>query len=280
MLEVNKILVTEEKEDLKEYRAKHVPIKRSDFEDSIRYASYIQSALLPPIKVLFRQFPNSFIYFEPKNMISGDFYWFTQKQNTFYIAVADCTGHGVPGALMSIMGITFLNEIVNRDCVPKANVFLNIMREKVMKALHQTGDNDQKDGMDIALCIIDLKNHQLQFSGAYNPLYIIRDQKLIEIKGDRMPIGIHAVEETSFKNNYFDLQKDDQLYLFSDGYVDQFGGAEGKKFKHRRLKKMLIDISNSPMFKQYQILHETFYDWKEDLDQIDDVSFIGFKYNK
>jgi serine phosphatase RsbU (regulator of sigma subunit) len=252
--------------------------QQKEFEDSIRYASYIQSAILPPIRALFKEFPDSFIYFEPRSLVSGDFYWYTRKKDLFFIAVADCTGHGVPGALMSILGMTFLNEIVNMDPIPKANNILNIMREKVMKALHQTGENDQKDGMDIALCIVNTQTHELQYSGAYNPLYIVRDTKLIEFKADRMPVGIHAIEETSFSNNCFTLSKGDQLYMFTDGYVDQFGGPEEKKFKYRRLKKLLIDISTKPMFKQYQILHDTFYDWKDEFEQIDDVLFIGFKY--
>ena len=280
MLNINKNVLTEEnmpKSML--WRNDQYKKQQKELEDSIRYASYIQSAILPPIKMLFKEFPDSFLYFEPKNMVSGDFYWFMKKRDLFFIAVADCTGHGVPGAFMSILGMTFLNEIVNQDKVPRANNILNIMREKVMKALNQTGgNNDQKDGMDIALCIINTSTNELQYAGAYNPLYIIRNKKLNEIKGDRMPIGIHAVEESPFNNHYFQLKANDQLYLFTDGYVDQFGGPEQKKFKYRRLKKLLVDISEKPMFKQYQILHDTFYDWKDEFDQIDDVLVLGFKY--
>ena len=282
MLQNNKNVMIGEKKDLRaEWHHQRYEKQRRELEDSIRYASYIQSAILPSIRTLFKEFPDSFIYFEPKNMVSGDFYWFAKKRNQFFIAAADCTGHGVPGAFMSILGMTFLNEIVNQDCVNKANTILNVLREKVMKALHQTGENnDQKDGMDMALCVINFDTDELQFAGAYNPLYIIRDKKLIEFKADRMPIGIHAVEETPFKNNVFELKANDQLYIFTDGYVDQFGGPEEKKFKNRRFKKLLLDISARPMFKQYQILHDTFYEWKDDHDQIDDVLIMGLKYDK
>ena len=282
MFNINKNIITGEKlEKRYSWSEDEYILQKKELEDSIRYASYIQTAILPPIKNLFKEFPDSFLYFEPKNMVSGDFYWYTRKKDLLYIAVADCTGHGVPGAFMSILGMTFLNEIVNQERIPSASNILNMMREKVMKALHQTGENsEQKDGMDIALCIINTTTNELQYAGAYNPLYIIRDKKLIEIKADRMPIGIHAIEETPFKNNNFNLQSDDQLYLFTDGYVDQFGGPEEKKFKNRRLKKLLIDISEKPMYKQYQILHDTFYDWKESFDQVDDVLIMGIKYSK
>jgi len=282
MLQTNKNVLISEKEDKRiAWHNKQYEKQRRELEDSIRYASYIQSAILPPIRTLFKEFPDSFIYFEPKNMVSGDFYWFVKKRNQFFIAATDCTGHGVPGAFMSILGMTFLNEIVNQECVYKASTILNLMREKVMKALNQTGENnDQKDGMDIALCIINTDTDEIQYAGAYNPLYVIRGKKLIEFKADRMPIGIHAIEESPFKNNVFKLQSNDQLYIFTDGYIDQFGGPEEKKFKNRRFKKMLLDISSKPMFKQYQILHDTFYEWKDEHDQVDDVLIIGIKYNK
>ena len=279
MLHINRNILTRENVIDKEWQKDLFDRQRREMEDSIRYASYIQSAILPPIKMLFKQFPDSFIYFEPKNMVSGDFYWFTKRKEYFYIAAADCTGHGVPGAFMSILGMTFLNEIVNRECVMRAGNILNSMREKVMKALNQTGENsDQKDGIDIALCIINTESHELQYAGAFNPLYIIRESELIEFKADKMPIGIHAVEEYPFTTNSFQLKENDILYLFSDGYVDQFGGPEEKKFKYGRFKKLLVEIAEEPLYKQYQVLHDTFYDWKDQYDQIDDVLIIGIKY--
>lgn len=255
--------------------------QQKELEDSIKYASYIQSAILPPIRTLFNEFEDSFIYFEPRNMVSGDFYWFAKKKDLFFIAAADCTGHGVPGAFMSILGMTFLNEIVNQDRIPRASNILNLMREKVMKALHQTGENsDQKDGMDIALCIIDRSVDEIQYAGAFNPLYIIRNESLIEFKGDKMPIGIHAVEEVPFKNHTYPLEEGDSIYLFTDGYIDQFGGPNDKKFKNGRLKKLLLNISTKPMVQQYQILHDTFYDWKDEQEQIDDILIMGIHYKK
>jgi serine phosphatase RsbU (regulator of sigma subunit) len=282
MLQINKSVFTDyksEKETL--LKINQYEKQKLELEDSIRYASYIQSAILPPIKNLFKEFPESFIYFEPKEMVSGDFYWFTRKKDLFFIAVADCTGHGVPGAFMSILGITFLSEIVNQNNIPKANNVLNSLREKVMKALHQNGEMcSQKDGINMAMCIINTTTNELQYAGAYNPLYIIRGNRLEEIKADRMPVGIHAVEETPFKNNYYNLREGDQLYLFTDGYVDQFGGPDEKKFKYRRFKKLLIDIAAKPMLKQYQILHDTYYEWKDQFEQIDDVLVIGLKYSR
>ena len=247
--------------------------------DSIQYASYIQSAIMPLSGNLSKIFPESFILFQPKNVVSGDFYWFLKRRNTIIITAADCTGHGVPGAFMSILGMTFINDIINRDCTFTANGILNQLRERVMKALHQTGEGgEQKDGMDIALCIIDKELHELQFAGAFNPLYLFRKDKFIEIKGDRMPIGVHATEEISFTNHVIKLQNNDIIYLFTDGYSDQFGGPKEKKFKYIHFKKLLHDIKDMPMEKQKQTLFDTFTEWKEYRDQVDDILIMGFKY--
>ncbi|KPK82511.1 MAG: hypothetical protein AMS27_14480, partial [Bacteroides sp. SM23_62_1] len=222
-------------------------------------------------------FPESFILFLPRDIVSGDFYWICRKKHTIVIVAADCTGHGVPGAFMSILGVSFLNEIVSRD-IPRANIILNRLRENIMKSLHQTGDiYEHKDGMDIALCICDLEKRELQFSGAFNPMYLIRDGELNEVRGDKMPIGIAPTEEKSFTNHVLDLRKNDLIYIFSDGFADQFGGPEDRKFRYRPFKELLVRIHKQDMGKQKKLLEQKFYNWKGEVDQVDDILIIGFK---
>ena len=247
-------------------------------EESLQYASSIQSALLPDLRYFYKLFPESFVFFKPRDIVSGDFYWYARKGERVAITAADCTGHGVPGAFMSMLGISFLNEIVSKN-IPTANTILNRLRENVMKALHQTGGKlENKDGMDIALCVIDLGEMKLEFSGAFNPLYMIRDGVLIETRGDKMPIGVNAIAEKSFSNNIIDLQKGDLVYLFSDGYPDQFGGSDDKKFKYANLKKLLVKNSKKSPETQKKELERSFIRWKSDAEQVDDVLIIGIKF--
>jgi serine phosphatase RsbU (regulator of sigma subunit) len=196
-----------------------------------------------------------------------------------FIAVGDCTGHGVPGAFMSLLGITFLNEIISRRNYTHAASILNQMREHVMHALSQTGeDSEQKDGIDLALCVVDTSKNRLDFAGAFNPVYIVRNQELTEISGDIMPVGIGAEEERSFTNHVFDLEDQDTLYLFSDGYVDQFGGPSGKKFKYGPFRELLTNGSQLSMSDQKLRIKQTFDSWKGNLHQLDDVLVCGFRY--
>ncbi|NIA12117.1 MAG: SpoIIE family protein phosphatase [Nitrospiraceae bacterium] len=252
--------------------------QRNEIIESIQYASLIQTSLLPQKKLIDKVFPRNFVLYVPKNIVSGDFYWLVTKENKAYFAVADCTGHGVPGALMSILGISFLNEIVTvRENLP-ANRILNLLREMVMKALHQTGDSTEAmDGMDIALCIYDKGKNVLQYAGANNPLYIVRQDVVIEYKPDRMPIGVSGVEEQPFINHYIALKKNDNLYLFSDGYVDQFGGSEGKKFKSDPFRTLLLKMQSVPMKAQKKILLDSFEEWKGQYIQVDDILVMGIK---
>jgi serine phosphatase RsbU (regulator of sigma subunit) len=251
--------------------------QQKELTESLEYAGSIQSALLPDMRYFKKAFPDSFVLFKPRDVVSGDFYWFSRKGNYVAIAAADCTGHGVPGAFMSILGMSFLNEIVSK-CIPQANTILNRLRENVMKALHQTGDiGEHKDGMDIALCVIDLEERDLQFSGAFNPLYLIRNAELTETRGDKMPIGVNAVIEKSFSNYKVKLQEGDIIYIFSDGYADQFGGEDEKKFRYRTLKELLVRIHRKPMDMQKNELERIFSKWKGDLEQVDDVLIIGIK---
>ena len=192
--------------------------QKKQITDSIEYASRIQTAVLPPGEYISKLIPEHFILYKPRDIVSGDFYWITHKDEKIVIAAVDCTGHGVPGAFMSMLGFAFLNEIVNKNTELKASTILNQLRDYVKESLHQTGKDDEtKDGMDIALCIIDPENLRLQYSGAYNPLYLIRNDNFISLKADRMPIGIHIIEKESFTNHEIDIQTGDVVYMFTDG---------------------------------------------------------------
>ncbi len=255
--------------------------QKRELTESLKYASYIQKALLPNEMVISRYFPEHFLLYMPRDIVSGDFYWLSRKKNQLYFAMADCTGHGVPGAFLSILGISFLNQIVDRNENYTAATILNSLREYIMKALHQTGDiYEQKDGIDMAFCRIDLETNILHFAGAFSPLYIIKNEnQLIEVPGDKMPIGVAAEEETTFKNHEIELQEGDLIYLFSDGYVDQFGGAEGKKFKYRPFRNILLNNCKYSLEVQKQKLLDKHTEWRGKLSQLDDISIFGFRYH-
>ena len=250
--------------------------KNKDITDSINYAKNIQEALLPTSSD-FNAFPESFVFFKPRDIVSGDFYWIRQKKNILYVSAADCTGHGVPGAFMSMLGIAFLDEISNKyDNLP-ANEILSKLRQNVILSLHQTGkEGESKDGMDLALCKIDLENKYFEFSGANNPLYLIRNNELIEFKGDKMPIGFHF-RTGEFTNYKKDFLPEDRLYIFSDGFADQFGGSKGKKFKYKPFKNLLLKINQYPMEQQRTIIQNTLKDWTKGYSQLDDILIIGIK---
>jgi serine phosphatase RsbU (regulator of sigma subunit) len=255
--------------------------QRNRIAESLQYARVIQKAVLPKEEQVKKVFPNHFVLLLPKDILSGDFYWIHKNGNQICFAVADCTGHGVPGAMMSVMGISFLNELVVRSCDFKANRLLNQLREKVMKALGQTGAGDvSEDGMDIAMCIIDDEDDTLQYSGAYNPLYIVRKGELIIFSPDHMPVGVHIMEEKSFTNHEIKLEEGDIIYLFSDGYPDQVGGPQNKKFMYNNFRNLLLDIYNYPMDKQVDILKSTLAKWMGSRKQIDDILVMGVKYSR
>ncbi len=247
--------------------------------DSIEYAKRIQSALFPQDKFLTKTLNEYFIYMKPKNIVSGDFYWVSEKEDKIIITVSDCTGHGVPGAFMSMLGIAFLNEIVNKSKTIQANEILDQLRENIIESLHQEyGVRGSKDGMDMALCVIDKKTKKMQFAGAYNSVFILRNKELHEIKADKMPIGIHAVKvNKGFSNHNFSLERGDTLYLFSDGYVDQFGGEKGAKFKQKTFKELLVKIVDMPMDKQKLEIEENMIQWQRDYSQLDDMMIMGMK---
>jgi serine phosphatase RsbU (regulator of sigma subunit) len=246
---------------------------------SINYASRIQAALLPQKEVLNKTLPDHFILFLPRDIVSGDFYWASQTDQKIIFCAADCTGHGVPGAFMSMLGITFLDEIVNQRNVQAVNEILNNLRKEVIKALKQTGkEQEQKDGMDIALCKYDKESGKLEFAGAYNPIYFIRNEELEEFKADRMPIGYLEDIPQSFQSQTIQIKKGDTVYLFSDGYADQFGGPDGKKYKYGTLKEFLLKIHKQPMSEQKTLLEKNFRSWKGNRDQIDDIILMGVRF--
>lgn len=253
--------------------------QRKELLSSIKYASFIQEAILPDQSYLDKVLNEYFILYLPRDIVSGDFYFCTKIENFVIVAAGDCTGHGVPGALMSIMGASFLNDILSGRGPWKASRILNLLRERVMKALHQTGSEDEnRDAIDMALCVFNEENGELQYSGANNPLYHIRNGKLTEIKADKMPVGINAIDEESFSNHTIRLISDDMIYIFSDGYPDQFGGKYDKKFKYTPLKELLIGISGKELQLQGDILKQRLYSWKGKNEQVDDILIFGIKF--
>ena len=252
--------------------------QRKELHASIQYASFIQHAMQPEMKDMNKLLHDFFILHMPRDIVSGDFYYCSSVEHYTVMAAGDCTGHGVPGALMSIMGISFLNEILSGAGPWKASRILNLLRERIMRALHQTGrDEENKDGIDMALCVFNQENGELQYAGANNPLYHVRKGKLTEIKADKMPVGVNAIDEASFTNHTIRIISDDMIYIFSDGYADQFGGPRGKKYKYGPLKKLLADVSQLPMDQQHDRLQEEILEWKGDLDQVDDILIFGVR---
>lgn len=271
------ILLEEQNIEIKHQRDM-IFVQKQEITDSIHYAKRIQTAILPPDRILEKNLTDHFILYRPRDIVSGDYYWMTETGDKTIVLAADCTGHGVPGAFMSMLGVSFLNEIVNKQGVSKPNLILNELRRNIVDALHQTGkEGEAQDGMDVAVICIDHKNMKAEFAGAYNPMYLIRNTELTEYDADRMPIGIHIKGGTEFTNKELDIQKGDLMYIFSDGYVDQFGGDKSKKFMAKRFKDLLISIFNEPLEKQAKILNTTIDKWKGNIEQIDDILVIGLK---
>jgi serine phosphatase RsbU (regulator of sigma subunit)/tetratricopeptide (TPR) repeat protein len=246
--------------------------------DSIHYARRIQYAILPPPEIIDNLLPQNVIVFRPRDIVSGDFYWLSKSHGRIICIAADCTGHGVPGALMSMLGIAFLNEIVSRNPKIKAGEILGELRKYIVKYLHQNQNiGESKDGMDASLLVFDEEMKSVEYAGANNPLIIVRDGILTEYKPDKMPIGIHQNFNQPFTNHEIDLVKGDMLYIFSDGYVDQFGGPDGKKFMIRNLKKLLLEIHSDDMKTQKHSIEGILNTWMGDLDQVDDILLMGIR---
>lgn len=254
--------------------------KNKDITDSIRYAKRIQNAILPPDEMIRQTLRDAFIFFRPKDIVSGDFYWVAIKNNKTLFAAVDCTGHGVPGAFMSIIGHNSLDKIINESNISKPGEILDELNKSVSNTLRQKGeDSAVKDGMDISLISLDLENMKLEYAAAHNSMYLIRNNELIETKADKFAIGSFVKQENrNFKNHEIDIQKGDVIYVFSDGYADQFGGESGKKFKYRPFKDLLLSIHKQPVEQQKRQLESVFVDWIAGVhEQIDDVLIIGVK---
>lgn len=252
--------------------------KNKDILDSINYAKRIQSAILPADNIVSGLLPDNFIVYKPKDIVSGDFYWVSQSDHKVMIAAVDCTGHGVPGALLSMIGHNALNKAVNQDGLTRPDEILTSMHHEVVATLGQDGRTDLKDGMDIALCTYHQKLGTLEFAGAFNPVFIVRkDGSLQEIKGDRYAIASAGAGEKGFTHHTVQLEKDDVFYLLSDGFSDQFGGKDGKKFKVSRIKELLASIHYKPMQEQREVIERTIEEWRGNLEQIDDIMVIGVR---
>ena len=247
--------------------------KNQDITDSINYAKRIQAAILPANQQIIDSFKESFILYLPKDIVAGDFYWLEKTKDTTLFAVADCTGHGVPGAMVSVICNNGLNRSVREYNITQPSKILDKTREIVIQEFAKSKE-DIQDGMDIALCSI--KGNKLNFSGAHNPLIVIRNKEVIQIKADRQPIGSYIKPE-DFTNHSIDIQKDDMIYIFTDGFADQFGGEKGKKYRLKNLLTLLINISTKPLKEQHTILKEEFSSWKGSQDQIDDVCIMGVR---
>lgn len=246
--------------------------------DSIRYAERIQAAILPPVNILKEHLSDHFILFKPRDIVSGDYYWVREKDEKLLIAVADCTGHGVPGGFLSMLGIASMNEIVNRSKELDPGKILEQLREVVIRSLHQTGSRDEaQDGIEIALCVIDLKKRVMEYSGANRPLYLVREGVVQHFRPDRMPIGIYEQEPAPFSTHTIKLKKGDSIYLFSDGYVDQLGGKHRKTFRAINFRKLLLEIQDHQMDKQREILLEKLAAWQGSVEQIDDILVMGIR---
>jgi len=272
--------------------------KNKDITDSINYARRIQAAMMPSDKIIKSFIPNSFIYYRPKDIVSGDFYWGVSEGGRAIIAAADCTGHGVPGAFMSMISISALNKIVKENRILDPASILNELRDDIIEDLTQGtgGESDTKDGLDIALLSIEFKKQIVDYAGAYNSLFIIKDHdiveddinydfkytlfknRLIEVKADRMPIGISERMNQKFNTRRVELEKGDLLIISTDGYIDQFGGEKGGKLMSRRFKEILLELPNNNPNSAYKILNDRFLEWRGDHKQIDDVLVIGISF--
>jgi PAS domain S-box-containing protein len=255
--------------------------KNKDITSSIEYAQRIQEAILPSEKLIGKGFLQHFVMYIPKDIVSGDFYWFAEKNEHALIAAVDCTGHGVPGAFMSIIGYSNLNQIVIEQGITQPDTILNKLDKQVSEVLKQKEENSQsRDGMDVALCSLNVYEKTLSYAGAYRPLILIRDGELMEFKGNSFPIGgnFKYKKEKVFTQHEIKLQEGDTLYIYSDGYPDQFGGPENRKFTTKRFKKLLLEMQAQDLNQQKSALNQTFIEWKEDYRQMDDILIIGLRF--
>jgi serine phosphatase RsbU (regulator of sigma subunit) len=253
-------------------------LRDKNITDSLVYAQRIQEALLPSEEYFRSHFTDSFIFFKPKDIVSGDFFWIGEKGDNVFVVAADCTGHGVPGALMSMIGLEIIEKTINDDNIELPSQILDVLNKGLEKTFSREKNIGTiiRDGMDIGLCVIDKKAKKLTYAGAFFPLYLIRNDSLIEIKGDKIIIGMNP-ERIAYKDSEISLKEDDILYIFSDGFVDQFGGQKNKKFMYRRFRYLLLTIHHFPVNDQKAILDENIKTWIGRNEQVDDITVIGFR---
>jgi len=262
--------ITEQNEQITE--------QNREITDSILYASRIQRALLPPVEIIEKNCCQHFILYRPRDIVSGDYYWMAEAEDNLVVVAADCTGHGVPGAFMSMLGMAFLNEIVKEKGILSTDQILNRLRTYIMNTLNQEGKTEEtKDGMDMSICLINRKAKKMQCSAAYNSIFMIRNNELKTIKADRMPVGLSDKSGESFSLQEFDLEENDTIYMLSDGYVDQFGGPKQKKFMSKRFKNLLLELQHKTMAEQKEALDVALDDWMAGHEQIDDILVMGIK---
>ncbi len=266
----------EYEEDLEE-KNRIISQKNMEVHDSITYAKRLQDAIMPPLDEIYNSVPDSFVLYRPKDIVAGDFYFADKQGDYFFVAAADCTGHGVPGAMVSVVCSNALNRAVNELQLLQPGEILDKVRELVVETFKKS-QHDVKDGMDISLCVINQKTYEVAWAGANNPLWYINEneEELKEITATKQPVG-KTENYKSFTTHAFNLAKGAMLYLFTDGYADQFGGPKGKKFKYKQLADLILANRKLPMREQCKILENTFVSWKGNLDQIDDVCIIGLK---
>ncbi len=267
----------EQQRDLAAAQRDQIAYQKKHITDSIMYAKRIQTALIPSLE-LFSEKLEHFVLYKPLAIVSGDFYWVCTQGNLQVIICADCTGHGVPGAFMSMLGITMLNEIVQGKKITMPDQIIEQLRQGIIKALKQVAAEESiKDGMDIEVCLIDFERDKLWFAGANNPLYLVRNGELMHYRADKMPVAIHY-KMTPFTLHEIDLKKGDAFYIFTDGYADQFGGPKEKKFMSNQLKETIVGMNGMPMIRQGEKLDDIFEKWKGENPQVDDVTLIGIRY--
>ncbi len=273
-IEKQKVVVEEQKQQV-EHAYEQLEEKNQEIMDSIQYAKRLQTAILPPQKLVKEWLPQSFILYKPKDIVAGDFYWMETVGDTVYFAAADCTGHGVPGAMVSVVCSNALTKALIEENITDTGKILDRTRELVIERFGKS-EEEVKDGMDVALCALNTNNNQLSWAGANNPLWIIRNgqEEVEELKADKQPIGKYSKEDP-FTSHQIELQKGDSFYVFSDGYPDQFGGEKGKKYKSGKMKKFLVSIQSQDMTQQRSSLDAEFEAWRGDIEQIDDVCIIG-----
>lgn len=272
---VNRLRITRRQKSIIEDQKVIVEVKNKEILDSINYAKRLQDAILPSDNSVKQSLPESFILYQPKDIVAGDFYWFEQLEDLIFLAAADCTGHGVPGAMVSVVCSNALHRAVKEFNITDPGKILDKVRELVIETFEKS-ESEVKDGMDISLCTLNKTTGELNWAGANNPLWIISNGELKEIKADKQPIGVYY-DIKCFTTHTIQLDKREVIYLFTDGFVDQFGGDNGKKFKSANFKKLLLSLENETMESQKRIISNVFERWKGDLEQIDDVCMIGVR---